>query len=427
MRRRMSCILLILLCLFASIACAENQTHYITIIDDIYYATIQQNGKEIRFPVYCMNRELRWPLSSAEYRLDTDDLLQFDGLYEAVQRLLFAGYPTNGLNLYTLNETVEITAEGLNRMLEVPDFILNYTKGDGQRYFDLADADGNAIVIKADGTGMEEATAFVQTVLSADIPDEEKRMIQGSNFYLAIFYLIVNNWDQQATIQSLENAMKPTDYNMWISTQVALYQLLKDKNVPNNTNVALGAYPYAKEIYDFATKTYPSILLTEPGAIQVSGSPVFREHVVDGVWYSDEMQIVPTANYDAIYQLVLPQGYSCVGENADNLRAGRTFRLMCTHKPDDHERIQIRTEVRWPSDLYHFTPVEEQSVHQHMVGAYYNSRQLTLNLNVTAVVPRVPKTGDNYPILLLGALMAISAAALQNLAGGRKKHNKEAL
>ena len=89
--------------------------------------------------------------------------------------------------------------------------------------------------------------------------------------------------------------------------------------------------------------------------------------------------------------------------------------------PAENDEIRIEAEVRWPSDVYHFTPAEEESVHQHMAGVYYKSAELSLQLNVRAAVPQVPATGDGYPVMLLAVLASVSAAAMMLLKRDRKK------
>lgn len=416
--RRLCAILLMLLCLVASTAFAATQGHDITKDGGIYYATIEENGRQIRFPVYCMNRLLKWPVPDEEYWLDTDYLNQYSGLYESVQRLLFVGFPTNGLNLYTLGEKVTITEAGYNRMLEVPDFILNFTNGGAGRFFDLADANGNAVVIKADGTGRDKAEAFITKLLSGAVSGEDKRLMVGSNFYSAVFHLQNNAWNVVEAIKDLEKSLQPNEYNMWQSTQVAMYQLLKDYNVPDNMDVNLGSYPYAQEMYNFAKNTQPAILLTEPGDIQLRGSAVFRLNTDDGLWYSSEMEIVRMENFDALYELDMPQGYTCT---VQKLRAGQRFRLVSDHMPEAADQIKITAEVRWPSDLYHFSPEKEESAHQHMGGVYYNSRMLEKELTVAVSAPKVPKTGDGTQVYLLMMLMAVSAGIMLRMNTPQKR------
>lgn len=126
--------LFMLTSLISTSAFAYEATCKVIFDNGIHYIEDPENTQE-DIVVYCMNNELLWPHSTESGQqipdyihgyLNPDDIKNYDEMIEKLKKILFMGYPYNGMRLYEIIEDKEgyvPSEEEFNEMLK-PDPII---------------------------------------------------------------------------------------------------------------------------------------------------------------------------------------------------------------------------------------------------------------------------------------------------------------
>ena len=89
-------------------------------LTDEYQLKITRESEDYTIELYCMNNELHWPDADDAYKIGYKDLSKYPGLEDKLIKALYAGYPYNGMKLYS-DATTPIDEETFNSFLVVPD------------------------------------------------------------------------------------------------------------------------------------------------------------------------------------------------------------------------------------------------------------------------------------------------------------------
>lgn len=375
----------------------------------IYVGQVEVNGESKTFPLYCLNKLKKWPDGQTDFTPYQNYLSDRPDTLKKLQRILFAGYPTNGMHFYSLGQRREVSVEEYNRMLQIPEFILEYTDENNQKPF--AQFAGVTFVLPEQGSG--NGHGILQVI--HNLADAEmKNHIYETDFYKAVYCMVTYS----SPLQSLANALAPTEINAWRATQYAIWQMLTQENVPDNDFTNAAYYPLASKLLEFAYADEPDILYGTPTeGIQLSSHPVLTYDEAEKGWFSQPLSVRAASNYATCYKLHLPQGFFCLGADPNHLTAGETFRIGTYTKARGNGSIRITAEANWASNVYLFQPVNAAD-YQNMGGVYRMSQQMEIGYDLIYSV--LPKTGDNFPIVLIGGLMLASAMVLMT-AGSRRR------
>ena len=396
----------VILCLLVMLATGATAAHAQVITknnDGIYFG----QADEHTFPVYCLNKTQKWPDEGqgASYAVTTAYLADEPKTLRKLQRILFAGYPTNGMNFYTLGEVREISEEEYNRLLKAPKFIIDYETENGDKPFEYLADITFTLEVKNDHN-------FLQTV--SNLADEDmKSLIYETEFYKAVFCL--DNYDNPQ--QSLANQFAPSEKNAWWATQYAIWELMTRENIEGNDFHYASYYPLAKKLLDFAEKNEPEILYGNPEKIQLSAQPVLTYDEAQRMWISQPLSIRPAANYATTYRLHLPDGFRCLNADANKLHAGESFRIATANKASAVEKMRITAQASWASDVFLFSTNDR--AYQHMGGVYRLSQELETAVELRYAT--IPQTGDDFPIILVGGALLASAMVLFSAGSRRRK------
>ena len=383
--RGLICILLILTIIPINTINAADSEYTFSEGYDTEYILTDENGDS--FTAYCLNRAIAQPVSADPGKDTAASIYEsatLGDLSEEVQQKLllatYAGYPQNGMNYFTINES-EFTVDDFKNLLVV-DEVIN------------AKLPQYAVGTKVDTAEMVKKIDLAFT--PANYPDTDN--------FAAIHTLYAateTNSDMFSESHLLEITqeywgVRSGRYTAINSTQNAIWAILIEANAPGNLYEDESAStvvetllknPLAKQIYNYANSgiTFPDV--TTP---KVSNSnPEFTKQT-NGQYLTSEI----TVTGDGTLSITLPEGIDIYydGQVQDHIESGKAFRLISDSKPADTGTITIKaTGHVVPSDVYFFTEVQPASKLKTLTITHQNL--MAINRKVS-----VAKTSFNYKV-----------------------------
>lgn len=365
--------------------------------------------------LFCMNNQMHWPHKMGSFeapfyeegyltrenfqektgRTDAD----YDTFIRELSVLLYAGYPYNGLGLFSIegNEGSGSISEAAFRQLLIPserlrsDFpVLSKTEaGKPVEDQDTLKAFMNAVFHNYYNTSEVTASGLKYS----DITE--------TAFYKAAF-CVVNYADPRRAYTSIYLNEKPYE-----STSDAIWQLMYEYGIPGNTGMSLS--DKSRELLNTAKSDDVSILSAEPtseqiGSVKIAGDTTFSKKT-DGKWYTGELHVEEPANFHGAYTITLPEGTSLY-EGSTLVKAGELFQLVSEKKPEGKKTVTVSATIPWLKSVKMYSPVKnaagqevtasDRKAFQHMVGAEIGTADVgaSADLTVPAEDPNQPSTTD---------------------------------
>lgn len=350
--------------------------------------------------LYCMNNALHWPhttptISSVPTYSETtledfcadNDVTYSSTLESELKALLYAGYPYNGFGQYQIVEqaTNELTDDEYNELLTPPQYLrddfpdslgttiftLDNSASGSDNYNKLLEFFQEAFMYYLNGTTTPSGLTYSQ--------------IQNTAFYKAASCLI--NYGEKA--KEYYNSIYVSGYYVtgeqaYASTRDAVWNLLYNSGVPNNTSVntegLTGRLASAASGY--------TILDSEPTSdnVSVSGDLSFYYNETDGKWHTNPITLSVPENYNANFTLVLPDG---VQEENNQTQFNRTgsFSLVADD-PAAFTQVQLTADMPWMvGDLKVYEPAtmtaSDGKGFQNMVGAVIRTTRISKAIQIT--------------------------------------------
>lgn len=375
-------------------------------------STIHKVGNVILF---CMNNDMHWPHDTDSFkaplyeegyltrenfqektgRTDTD----YDTFIRKLSVLLYAGYPYNGLGLFSIegNGGSGSISEAAFRQLLIPSERLR------SDFPELSTTEAGKPVEDPD-----TLKAFMKAVLSyydtskVTASGMKYSDITGTAFYKAAF-CVVNSDDPCGAYTKIY-----LNENPYKSTSDAIWQLMYEYGIPENKEMALG--DKSRELLDTAKSGNVSILSAEPtseqiGSVKIVGDTTFSKKT-DGKWYTGELHVEEPENFHGAYTITLPEGTSLY-EGSTLVKVGELFQLVSEKKPEGKKTVTVSAEIPWLKSVKMYSPVKnadqtevtasDGKSFQHMVGAEIEkaSVRAEADLNVSSDSENTGGTGEN--------------------------------
>ena len=383
--------------------------------------------------VYCMNNGLHWPHTTdtysqiPDYKLNESyiDLSKNSAFRKALAYVLYAGYPKDGLGICKVEE---ITEKQFDRYLQVPDEIKNnkkYSKYfNGETYtITLVDEKDSTKTKDVKYTGSETYSyKDYKTLVDDNSSAEEKKSaiekldnlhyflqavpftdtsVKNSVFYKAVtamlFFYSCTSYSQPGYWSSPEqtpldeiNAIakySPAYYYQY-STQEAIWALMKESGVGNNTLDKNSLTGLAQTLYSNATDSTKNSILEGPGTnikdIQIvrndgkSEDPEFTYS--NGVWTSDEIVINGDPSYQGTYTLKLPDGMTSTA--GTQVKAGVPFKITSTTQPTNEVTVSVRGSLLYLDRINVYSPTSSTDTFQNMIGATFGTKNVNASISV---------------------------------------------
>lgn len=316
--------------------------------------------------------------------------------------ILYAGYPYNGLNMYTIvDSTTGITEDQFNALLNPPSWIRSdFPDSIGDTVFSYSDYPDNT-------ANLGKLSQFVQDELfkyyftGATTPSgHTSAEIRATPFYQAAVAMAyapayketpLKVWDQNHS-----DADRVTESEAYNATQYAIWAVLGDYGIENNTlNSKSGEVTQkalAVKLLNYATAE--QVLRAEPdaGNVKITGDSQFAYDPEYGVWKTGTLSVTEGKNYHGTYTLTLPSGVSAHkpdGTPVTKVTAGTSFFLASTTKPTATDmEITASDTLTWLQEYRQYSPNPETyrasdgRNFQHMIGAVIKQKPVEATLRL---------------------------------------------
>ena len=374
-----------------------------------------ENGNE-RIILYCMNNDLAWPDSSEGSSIPytegylTEDYFantlhktkeEYEQCMKELEYLLYAGYPYNGMNLYTVTDKgKEITESEFNELLEVPDRLRS----------DFHEQLGDAVFTYSDytqdpsdsSTNMYRISQFLQKVYELGATGTTasgmtRAEVFSTDFYKAAYCMSAYYYGGTplATYDKFyaRDGSYVTIAQANDATQNAVWALLTTYGVPDND--------IPESIYDSdslvtkmlaAARAGANLQMAEPdsNSVTVSGDTKFVFDPESGIWRTGWITISEPETYRGVYTLSLPDGLTALSEDGTtttSVKAGTRFRISSTEKPTEEKNLDLSTTLVWTEGIKQYSPqsglvAPSGKEYQHMLGEVIHTIKLSKNLTL---------------------------------------------
>ena len=342
--------------------------------------------------VYCMNNLLAWPDNGMEMSEET--LENNPELEQAVKRLLYAGYPNNGLGFYEITDDPE-TAAGTSFTMEQYEALLTVPEG----LKSILPAPYGNYATLAEGNNWQGFSLTVYSISDTEV----KNIIMSTDFYNAAFclencdgdMLAAYEWYKGYYIQ--ENGKYVTEDRAYYATQEAVWCLMTSFGVSHNNLSVPSSGDMARKLLDYALngEDIPDTLETP-----VSGSLAFHK-TDDGKYSTGELKLTGVGSY----KLTLPDGMSVPEGTADQqddriveITGNTVFHIVSDTEPAESTEIEIQNSS-YPGAVRQFAPPEgakddvSGKGYQNMVGLVVTEASATINVTYQkeAEIPENPQ------------------------------------
>lgn len=270
--------------------------------------------------LYCMNNTLHWPhttpsISSVPTYSETTlkdfcaghNVTYTDNLESELKALLYAGYPYNGFDLYQIVDTAQetMTDDEFNELLNPPLYLRD----------DFPDILGTTVFTlenSTSGENLDKLRQFTQKCYTytggkTTASGMTSAQLQDTAFWRAA-YCVINYGAsaKEAYVQFFISGYYVTAEKAYQATRDAVWQLLYQSGIPDNSGVSTGGLSSSLLNSSAGYK----VLDKEPASddISLSGDLSFYYNKTDGRWHTYPLKLSVPDNYNASFELVLPDG-----------------------------------------------------------------------------------------------------------------------
>lgn len=380
---------------------------------DIHYVADPESANG-RIILYCMNNSSHWPhttpsIPNVPSYIEgylTPDKFSSQEAYEACMNkllaILYAGYPYNGLNMYTIvSSTTGISEDAFNALLNPPSWIrTDFPDSIGDTVFSYSDyPDNTANLNKLLQFVTEELQYYYGNTTTPS--GHTSAEIRATPFYQAAVAMAYAPWYDETPLEiynkNHSDATAVTEAEAYEATQYAIWAVLGDYGIENNTlNSKSGEVTQkALAVKLLNSATADQVLRAEPGEadVTVSGDSQFAYDPEYGVWKTGTLSVTEGENYHGLYTLTLPSGVSAHlldGTPVSTVSAGTSFYLVSTTKPTATDmKITVSDTLTWLQEYRQYSPnpdtytASDGKNFQHMIGAVIKQKQVNATLKLS--------------------------------------------
>lgn len=381
---------------------------------DIHYVADPESANG-RIILYCMNNSSHWPhttptIPTVPSYIEgylTPDKFKSQAAYEACMNkllaILYAGYPYNGLNMYTIvdSTTAGISEDAFNALLNPSSWIrTDFPDSVGGTVFSYSDyPDNTENLNKLMQFVNEELTYYMKGTTTPS--GHTSAEIRATPFYQAAVAMAYAPWYDKTPLEiynkNHSDANAVTEAEAYEATQYAIWAVLGDYGIENNTLNSKSGEVTQKAL---AVKLLNSaiadqVLRAEPDEadVTVSGDSQFAYDPEYGVWKTGTLSVTEGENYHGLYTLTLPSGVSAHlldGTPVSTVSAGTSFYLVSTTKPTATDmKITVSDTLTWLQEYRQYSPnpdtytASDGKNFQHMIGAVIKQKQVNATLKLS--------------------------------------------
>ena len=377
---------------------------------EIHYVNDAESANG-RIILYCMNNQSHWPhttpsisnvpsyiegyLTPEKFKSQDD----YDACMNKLLAILYAGYPYNGMNMYTVVDSTQgISADAFNALLNPPSWIRSdFPDSIGDTVFSYSDyPDNTANLAKLNQFVMDELTKYYLT--GATTPSGHTSAdIRATPFYqaaTAMAYATNNETPLKVWDLNHSGADTVTESEAYEATQYAIWAVLGDYGIEYNSLTSKSGEVTQKalavKLLNYATAD--KVLRAEPdaGNVKITGGSQFAYDPEYGVWKTGMLSVTEGKNYHGTYTLTLPSGVSAHkpdGTPVTKVTAGTSFFLASTTKPTATDmEITASDTLTWLQEYRQYSPNPETykasdgKNFQHMIGAVIKQKPVSATL-----------------------------------------------
>ena len=327
----------------------------------------------------------------------------YDACMNKLLAILYAGYPYNGLNMYTIvDSTTGITEDAFNALLNPPSWIrTDFPDSIGDTVFSYSDyTDNTANLAKLEQFVRDELKYYFTHATTPS--GHTSAEIRATPFYQAAAAMAsasdynetpLKMWDQNHS-----GADTVTESETYEATQYAIWAVLGDYRIEYNsltsTSGEVTQKALAVKLLNYATAD--QVLQAEPDAsnVKITGDSQFAYDPEYGVLKTSTLSVTEGENYHGLYTLKLPSGVSAHlldGTPVSTVSAGTSFYLVSTTKPTaTGMEIKASDTLTWLKEYRQYSPkpdtytASDGKNFQHMIGAVIKQKPVKATL---ALIP----------------------------------------
>lgn len=380
---------MIFLCMFITLISkstfADGRLCKIIFYDGIHYIEDPKNTQE-DIVVYCMNNELNWPHITENGQqipdyvygyLDSKDIQNYDEMIKKLKKILFMGYPYNGMRLYEIIEDKDgyiPSEEEFNDMLKPDPILVEAFPELGHHKFTIDNFSENKDVLLK---FIYDVLMTKETNINSSLTKPD---IMVNPFYKAVICLINFDNPLEAFAYMYSDSYYVTEEEAYNNTQSAIWKLMYDYGVPSNNLNDISNYKLGEVFMQYANSDF-IILAEEPlsNKIEVKSDFKFTQGS-DGKWYSGNFRIEEPDEYNGMYILDLPDGISLMNGSVDNIYGNQDYVFVSDHMPESDEEFRIWSNIMWAKEPSQYSPLKDIEYkgkkYQKMTGLYTNRTHL---------------------------------------------------
>ena len=387
---------MIFLCMFITLISkstfADGRLCKIIFYDGIHYIEDPKNTQE-DIVVYCMNNELNWPHITENGQqipdyvygyLDSKDIQNYDEMIKKLKKILFIGYPYNGMRLYEIIEDKDgyiPSEEEFNDMLKPDPILVEAFPELGHHKFTIDNFSENKDVLLK---FIYDVLMTKETNINSSLTKPD---IMVNPFYKAVICLINFDNPLEAFAYMYSDSYYVTEEEAYNNTQSAIWKLMYDYGVPSNNLNDISNYKLGEVFMQYANSDF-IILAEEPlsNKIEVKSDFKFTQGS-DGKWYSGNFRIEEPDEYNGMYILdSINEAVSSVSEislmngSVDNIYGNQDYVFVSDHMPESDEEFRIWSNIMWAKEPSQYSPLKDIEYkgkkYQKMTGLYTNRTHL---------------------------------------------------
>jgi hypothetical protein len=384
-----------------------------------YVYSVPGDSNSTPIYLYCMNNKLHWPHTSDTISSIPDyvqgyltpDMFssqeQYQECMDKLLAILYAGFPYNGMNYYTLVDANTISADDFDALLVVPEYLrADFSDSLGDTTFTWSDYTDAAKMAKIDAF-MKEVGQYFPTSSNPN-PVTPSGMTYGQitqlPFYKAALAMQYAAWNPGATPMDEYSQMDKgetslTEQQAYDQTQDAVWVLLTEYGVPNNqfTREDISSETFALKLLSDADAS--NVLDSKPlsDAVSITGDAGFSYDATTKTWRTGTLKISEGEDCHGMYTLTLPDGFyaNTVGtadaaSQADvkTIAGGQEFYLVTATQPTQSITLKADATVPWLQEVRQYSPTPDSFTafdgksFQHMIGALIYRESLSTSTSV---------------------------------------------
>lgn len=380
---------MIFLCMFITLISkstfADGTLCKIIFYDGIHYIEDPKNTQE-DIVVYCMNNELNWPHITENGQqipdyvygyLDSKDIQNYDEMIKNLKKILFMGYPYNGMRLYEIIEDKDgyiPSEEEFNDMLKPDPILVEAFPELGHHKFTIDNFSENKDVLLK---FIYDVLMTKETNINSSLTKSD---IMVNPFYKAVICLINFDNPLEAFAYMYSDSYYVTEEEAYNNTQSAIWKLMYDYGVPSNNLNDISNYKLGEVFMQYANSDF-IILAEEPLSDKIEVKSDFKfTQGSDGKWYSGNFRIEEPDEYNGMYILDLPDGISLMNGSVDNIYGNQDYVFVSDHMPESDEEFKIWSNIMWAKEPSQYSPLKDIEYkgkrYQKMTGLYTNRTHL---------------------------------------------------